>query len=76
MATEQSTYRATNDAYTGMLAVSLVALIAASSLTIHAEQTPSPKISGLSIVVIEGEDAVNVIQQKTAVSPIVSCDRV
>ena len=32
MATEQSTYRATNDAYTGMLVISLFALIAGSSL--------------------------------------------
>ncbi len=32
MATEQSTYRATNDAYTGMLVISLIALIAGSSL--------------------------------------------
>ena len=32
MATEQSTYRATNDAYTGMLAISLLALIAGSTL--------------------------------------------
>ena len=32
MATEQSTYRATNDAYTGMLAISLVALILGSVL--------------------------------------------
>ncbi len=32
MATEQSTYRATNDAYTGMLAISLLAMIAGSAL--------------------------------------------
>ncbi len=32
MATEQSTYRATNDAYTGMLAISLFALIAGGAL--------------------------------------------
>jgi hypothetical protein len=30
--TEQSTYRATNDAYTGMLAISLCAMIAGSVL--------------------------------------------
>ena len=31
----------------------------------------SPAASGLRIVVVEGEDAVNIIQQKTAVAPVV-----
>lgn len=50
--------------------VTLVALIAATSTTAYAAQNASAT-SGLKIVVIEGEDAVNVIQQKTAVAPIV-----
>jgi hypothetical protein len=51
--------------------VALVLLIAASSSPAHAAQNaPLPKL-GLTIVVIEGEDAINVIQQKTAVAPIV-----
>lgn len=51
--------------------VALVLLIAASSSTARAAQNaPLPKL-GLTIVVIEGEDAINVIQQKTAVAPIV-----
>src|SRR5262245_51732369 len=45
----------------------LVALTAAASGAAFA-QTPNP---ALKIVVIKGEDAVNIIQQKTAVAPIV-----
>jgi Viral BACON domain/Putative binding domain, N-terminal len=37
----------------------------------HARQAQAPGNADLRIVVIEGEDAVNVIQQKTAVAPIV-----
>jgi hypothetical protein len=40
-------------------------LLTASVLTLHAQS------AALTIVVIEGEDAVNVIQQKTAVAPVV-----
>lgn len=42
----------------------LVAFIAASTQT-------APQNAALRIVVIEGEDAVNVIQQKTAVAPVI-----
>lgn len=47
MATEQSTYRATNDAYTGMLAISLIAMIAGSALLFldyqqYPDQAPPP----------------------------------
>lgn len=34
-------------------------------------QSPAPKGAGLQIIVVQGEDAINVIQQKTAVAPIV-----
>src|SRR5262245_11827045 len=47
-----------------------VMLIVALTLT-AAAQTPSPQTAGLRIVVVEGEDAVNIVQQKTAVAPIV-----
>ena len=52
MATEQSTYRATNDAYTGMLAISLFALIAGSALLyLDYQQYPDavpPKVAKLA----------------------------
>ena len=51
--------------------IAFVLLIAATSSTAHAAQNPPLPKSGLTIVVIEGEDAINVIQQKTAVAPIV-----
>lgn len=51
--------------------VALFLLIAASSSTAHAAQSAPPPKSGLTIAVIAGEDAINVIQQKTAVAPIV-----
>jgi hypothetical protein len=51
--------------------VALVLLIAASSSSAHAAQNKPVPTSGLMIVVVEGEDAINVIQQKTAVAPIV-----
>ena len=40
-------------------------------LTSRSGQAPPAQPGGLRIVVIEGEDAVNIIQQKTAVRPIV-----
>jgi hypothetical protein len=40
-------------------------------LTSRSGQAPPAQAAGLKIVVIEGEDAVNIIQQKTAVRPIV-----
>src|SRR5262245_55376938 len=43
-----------------------IATLAGSRQPVLAEQAP-----GLHIVVVEGEDAVNVIQQKTAVAPVV-----
>jgi len=49
--------------------VALVLLIASSNS--NAAQNAAKPPSGLTIVVIEGEDAINVIQQKTAVAPIV-----
>jgi hypothetical protein len=36
-----------------------------------AQQAPAQPASGLRIVVIDGEDAVNIVQQKTAVRPVV-----
>ncbi len=51
--------------------ITLVVLIAASRSTAHAAQNKPVPPSGLTIVVVEGEDAINVIQQKTAVAPIV-----
>jgi hypothetical protein len=36
-----------------------------------AQKTDPPNTSGLRIVVVEGEDAVNIVQQKTAVAPVV-----
>jgi hypothetical protein len=49
-----------------MAAVSALALVSPAA----AAQQPSTA-AGLQIVVIEGEDAVNIIQQKTAVAPVV-----
>jgi hypothetical protein len=49
-----------------MAAVSALALVSSAA----AAQQPGAA-AGLRIVVIEGEDAVNIIQQKTAVAPIV-----
>ena len=51
--------------------VALVVLIAASISTAHATQNAPAPPSRLTIVVVEGEYAINVIQQKTAVAPIV-----
>lgn len=49
-----------------MAAVSALVLVSSTA----AAQQPSTA-AGLKIVVIEGEDAVNIIQQKTAVAPVV-----
>ena len=40
-------------------------------LTKRAAQNGSAPASGLKIVVVEGEDAVNIIQQRTAVAPVI-----
>src|SRR5687768_9863913 len=48
------------------LVVGLAAAIVAAPIRIGATQA-----GGLKIVVIEGEDAVNIIQQKSAVAPVV-----
>jgi hypothetical protein len=56
-----------------VLALAMVpstAALGAEALAKAAAQQPSTA-AGLQIVVIEGEDAVNIIQQKTAVAPIV-----
>lgn len=52
-------------------AFALVLMIASGSPAAHAAQNAALPKSGLTIVVVEGEDAINVIQQKTAVAPIV-----
>ncbi len=51
----------------------LVCAVAASGLLAQGSvaQTSAPQSAGLRIVVIEGEGAVNILQQKTAVAPIV-----
>ena len=55
--------------FAGRVAASLVLLIAVPNHTFAAQKAATS--SGLTIVVIEGEDAINVIQQKTAVAPII-----
>ena len=47
--------------------ITLVLALSLASLL----QTPSPASSNLRIVVLEGEDAVNIVQQRTAVRPLV-----
>ena len=47
--------------------LALVTLVLALPLGVAAQPTPSD----LRIVVIEGENAVNIIQQKTAVRPLI-----
>src|SRR5687767_1594026 len=61
-------FRARHITHGLMLALSFI--VAAGSLSRAASQTAQPAAS-LKIVVIEGEDAVNIIQQKTAVAPVV-----
>lgn len=52
--------------------VALLVGLLASSLAAQntTAQTATPR-AGLTITVIEGEDAVNIVQQKTAVAPVV-----
>lgn len=51
--------------------VSWIAAVAALALLAQPVAAQQANNAGLRIVVIEGEDAVNIIQQKTAVAPIV-----
>lgn len=48
-----------------------LAFLALHSTASGSAQAPSARSGGLKIVVLKGEDAVNIIQQKTAVAPIV-----
>lgn len=52
-------------------ALGIIWMLALSFAGTAAAQTAATKPAGLRIVVITGEDAVNVIQQKTAVAPMV-----
>ncbi len=54
-----------------MRRVLFVLLIALATLAPAADAAPQATPAALRIVVIEGEDAVNVVQQKTAVAPVV-----
>ena len=49
----------------------VAAVLTVTAAQIGADQSARPAQSGLRIVVVEGEDAVNVVQQKTAVAPVV-----
>src|SRR5262245_34319878 len=49
------------------LALAIAAVVGLGQLRAAAQPPPT----GLRIIVIEGEDAVNIIQQKTAVAPVV-----
>lgn len=53
--------------------VPLAALVACTALTVRARAggVPLPQSAGLRIVVIDGEDAVNIVQQRTATAPVV-----
>ena len=53
------------------LALSIAGVSAGASISASAAQTAAVKSSGLRIVVIAGEDAVNIVQQKTAVAPVI-----
>src|SRR5262245_51984640 len=55
------------------VSVGLGALIVVVTAIVSAQQTqrPAGASKGLRIVVLEGEDAVNIVQQKTAVRPVV-----
>src|SRR5690349_11490647 len=48
-----------------------VTVAAAASILTAAAQKQSLPAAGLRIVIVEGEDAVNIVQQKTAVAPVV-----
>ncbi len=55
-----------------LLAIAAAGLIAANLRGLSgAAQTRTAPTSGLRILVVEGEDAVNIVEQKTAVAPIV-----
>ena len=51
--------------------MSIAASVLLLAVVAAAQQTAQPLPPGLKIVIIAGEDAVNIIQQKTAVAPIV-----
>jgi hypothetical protein len=53
--------------------VLLAALVACAAATLRAQSggAPRPQSAGLRIVVIDGEDAVNIVQQRTATAPVV-----
>jgi hypothetical protein len=53
------------------LSALVVVVFGFAIVTIAAQQPAGPQVAGLKVVVIAGEDAVNIIQQKTAVAPIV-----
>ena len=53
------------------LALSIAGVSAGVSIPASAAQTAAAKSAALRIVVIAGEDAVNIVQQKTAVAPII-----
>ena len=52
-------------------AAALVVLIASTSASPRVPPTAAAQADALRIVVVEGEDAVNIVQQKTAVAPVV-----
>ena len=53
------------------LALSIAGASAGALIPASAAQTTAVKSAGLRIVVVAGEDAVNILQQKTAVAPII-----
>ena len=56
----------------GLIAgLGLMAIIIGGSQTARTAQ--NAQVAGLRIVVLEGEGAVNIIQQKTAVAPVGRC---
>src|SRR4029453_3036600 len=70
-----STISRTHTAFHHLLIWTIALLNVSSSAgswaTVSAAQATIAKPAGLRIVVVAGEDAVNIIQQKTAVAPIV-----
>jgi len=58
--------------FSSLLVASVLTLLPTSTPAAAAPgQKPSASTAGLRIVIVEGEDAVNIVQQKTAVAPIV-----
>src|SRR5438105_3259905 len=55
----------------GSLPVAILMIGASLPLPVRAAQIRAPQTPALRIVVVEGEDAVNIVQQKTAVAPVV-----